>query len=39
MKLEKRNESGPLEPEKDLTPTGKKPVVVYIMVLFIAAFC
>ncbi len=38
MKLEKRNESGPLEPEKDLTPTGKKPVVVYIMVLFIAAF-
>lgn len=38
MKLEKRNESGPLEPEEDLTPTGKKPVVVYIMVLFIAAF-
>ena len=47
MKLEKRNESGPAEPENesgpaepeaDMKPTGKKPVVVYIMVLFIAAF-
>lgn len=38
MKLEKRNESGPAEPEADMKPTGKKPVVVYIMVLFIAAF-
>lgn len=38
MKLEKRNEGGPIEPEEDLTPKGKKPVVVYIMVLFIAAF-
>ena len=27
-----------MEPEEDLTPKGKKPVVVYIMVLFIAAF-
>ena len=38
MKLEKRNEGGPVEPEEDMTPKGKKPVVVYIMVLFIAAF-
>lgn len=38
MKLERRNEGGPVEPEEDLTPKGKKPVVIYIMVLFIAAF-
>lgn len=38
MKLEKRNEGGPVEPEEDMTPKGKKTVVVYIMVLFIAAF-
>lgn len=38
MKLEKRSEGGPIKPEEDLTPKGKKPVVVYIMVLFIAAF-
>ncbi len=38
MKLVKRNDGGPVEPEEDVTPTGKKPVVVYIMVLFIAAF-
>lgn len=38
MKLEKRSEGGPIEPEEDLTPKGKKPVVVYIMVLFIVAF-
>lgn len=38
MKLEKRNEGGPVEPEETDTPRGKKPVVVYIMVLFIAAF-
>ena len=38
MKLKKRHEEGPMEPEEDLTPKGKKPVVVYIMVLFIVAF-
>ena len=38
MNLEKRSQGGPVEPEEDLTPKGKKPVVVYIMVLFIAAF-
>jgi len=37
MKLEKRSEGGPIEPSEE-TPRGKKPVVVYIMVLFIAAF-
>lgn len=37
MKLEKRSEGGPIEPEEP-APTGKKPVVLYIMVLFIAAF-
>lgn len=38
MNLEKRSQGGPVEPEEDLAPKGKKPVVVYIMVLFIAAF-
>lgn len=38
MKLEKRNQGGPMEPEGNSAPAGKKPVVVYIMVLFIAAF-
>lgn len=38
MKLEKRSEGGPVEPVDDHTPKGKKPVVVYIMILFIAAF-
>lgn len=37
MKLEKRSEGGPVEPTE--TPQkGKRPVIVYIMVLFIAAF-
>lgn len=36
MKLEKRSDGGPMEPMEE--PKGKKPVVVYIMVLFIAAF-
>lgn len=38
MKLEKRSEGGPVEPIEEETPKGKKPVVVYIMILFIAAF-
>jgi len=37
MKLEKRSEGGPIEPSEE-APKGKKPVVIYIMVLFIAAF-
>lgn len=36
MKLVKRSDGGgPVEPEEN---TGKKPVVLYIMILFIAAF-
>ena len=35
MKLIKRSDGGPVEPEEN---TGKKPVVLYIMILFIAAF-
>lgn len=38
MKLEKRSDGGPVEPAEETAPRGKKPVVVYIMVLFIAAF-
>lgn len=38
MKLVKRSDGGPVEPAEDTAPKGKKPVVVYIMVLFIAAF-
>ncbi len=38
MKLEKRNEGGPSEPEQEPAPKGKKPVIIYIMVLFTAAF-
>lgn len=38
MKLEKRSEGGPVGPAEGTAPKGKKPVVVYIMVLFIAAF-
>ena len=38
MKLEKRSEGGPVQPPEDSTPKGKKPVVIYIMILFIAAF-
>lgn len=38
MKLIKRSDGGGAEPMENPTPTGKKPVVVYIMVLFIAAF-
>lgn len=38
MKLERRCEGGPTEPMEDPAPKGKKPVVLYIMILFIAAF-
>jgi len=37
MKLEKRSAGGPIEPSEE-TPKVKKPVVIYIMILFIAAF-
>lgn len=39
MKLEKRSDGAP-EPSSGQpeTPAGKKPVVIYIMILFIAAF-
>lgn len=36
--MEKRSDSGPAEPMEENTPKDKKPVVVYIMILFIAAF-
>lgn len=39
MKLEKRSSEETVQPqEPDKQPTGKKPVVIYIMILFIAAF-
>ena len=41
MKLEKRSErtSAPAENEADTPPTGgKKPVIVYILILFVVAF-
>ena len=40
MKLEKRSGDRPTEPAENVPPTDtdKKPVVIYIMVLFIAAF-
>nr|WP_325211295.1 hypothetical protein [uncultured Oscillibacter sp.] len=36
--MEKRSDGGPVEPQEDTAPKGKKPVVLYIMILFIAAF-
>lgn len=39
MKLEKRNAETEVQPqEADKQSAGKKPVVIYIMILFIAAF-
>lgn len=41
MKLEKRSsgaEQAPATDSQETTPKGKKPVVVYIMILFIVAF-
>lgn len=39
MKLEKRSSEGTAQPQElDREPAGKKPVVIYIMILFIAAF-
>lgn len=40
MKFEKRSDGSPesVSGQTPETPTGKKPVVVYIMILFIAAF-
>ena len=42
MKLEKRSsgaEQAPAADSQETTPKGKKPVVVYIMILFIERFC
>ena len=38
MKLEKRSDGGPAEPVEGNEDKRKKPVVIYIMILFIAAF-
>ncbi len=38
MKLEKRSGGKPIEPPEESSSKGKKPVVVYIMILFIVAF-
>ncbi|MCI8399483.1 MAG: hypothetical protein HFF90_08830 [Oscillibacter sp.] len=39
MKLEKRASGSPSqEPPEDKSPAGKKPVVIYILILFLAAF-
>lgn len=38
MKLEKRSEGQPSEAPEETPEKGKKPVLVYIMILFIAAF-
>ena len=38
MKLEKRSSGSPEEPIKNTEAKEKKPVVLYIMVLFVAAF-
>lgn len=38
MKLEKRSGGSPAEPAEETAGKGKKPVVIYIMILFIAAF-
>lgn len=38
MNLEKRSSGAPEEQPPQETPTGKKPVVVYIMILFVVAF-
>lgn len=38
MKLEKRSGGSPAEPVEENADKGKKPVVIYIMILFIAAY-
>lgn len=38
MKLEKRGSGDPAQPLEEGAGKGKKPVVIYIMILFIAAF-
>ena len=39
MKFEKRADGGDVTPASSGTPdTGKKPVIVYILILFLAAF-
>lgn len=38
MKLKKRSDGGGAEPVEGTADKGKKPVVIYIMIMFIAAF-
>ncbi len=38
MKLEKRSKGGPVKPVEDTAPKDKRPVVIYILILFAAAF-
>ena len=39
MKFEKRADGGEVTPASSETPeTGKKPVIIYILILFLAAF-
>lgn len=39
MKFEKRADGGEVTPTSSETPeTGKKPVIIYILILFLAAF-
>ena len=38
MKLEKRGSGNPAGPMEEDEPKEKKPVIIYIMILFIAAF-
>ena len=38
MKFEKRADGGDVTPSSETPDTGKKPVIVYILILFLAAF-
>ena len=38
MKFEKRADGGDVTPSPETPDTGKKPVIVYILILFLAAF-
>ena len=38
MKFEKRADGGDVTPSSETPDTGKKPVIIYILILFLAAF-
>ena len=38
MKFEKRADGGDVTPSPETPDTGKKPVIIYILILFLAAF-